>query len=82
MSYKCEKCGNMEITDGFVVMELGRCQKAYNELQEKIDSEFWEGFDAAIEMVLNTIDNSHIHTLPIMLRDEILDEVELYKKDG
>lgn len=48
----------------------------------KKDESFWDGFDAAIEMVLNTIDNSDLHTLPITLRDEILDEMELYKKDG
>lgn len=48
----------------------------------KSNKRFWEGFDAAIELVLATIDNSDYSTLPILLREEILDEVDLYKKDG
>ena len=34
-SYKCAKCGNMEIKDGLLVMELGRCQQAFNDQYEK-----------------------------------------------
>lgn len=35
MSYRCDKCGNLEINDGFVTIELGKCKKAYNELHDK-----------------------------------------------
>lgn len=46
------------------------------------DEGFWEGFDACLQMVLNHLDNTDPHTLPIILRDDILEEAELYKKDG
>lgn len=48
--------------------------------QKDKDIYFWEGFDAAINLVLTTIDDSEMSTLPIVLREEILDEIELYKK--
>lgn len=37
MSYKCEKCGSIMILDGFVTMELGKCQSAFNKLQSNYD---------------------------------------------
>ncbi len=43
---------------------------------------FWEGFDACLEMVLNHLDNADPHDLPITLKDDILENAELYKKDG
>lgn len=46
-----------------------------------INEKFWEGFDFAIELVINTIDNADIHTLPCDMIDLIIDEVDLYKKD-
>lgn len=50
-------------------------------MTDKKDLNFWEGFDAAIYMVLMVIDNTDMHTLPIVLKEEILEEVDLYKKD-
>lgn len=46
------------------------------------DDDFWEGFNAAIDMVLAYLDNCVPDALAIDMRDEILDEVEIYKKDG
>lgn len=63
----CEPCKNTMDNTGFV--------------KSTSDELFWKGFDACLNMVLNTIDKLHMHTLPIVLRDEILDEAELYKKD-
>jgi hypothetical protein len=44
---------------------------------------FNDGFDAAIELALNTIDNLDSNDLPTIedAREAILEEVELYKKD-
>jgi hypothetical protein len=88
-------CGHIDhhhsvITLGaFPFWDIGSCEQANcrcekfrrNEVNNKNES-FWEGFDAAINLVLSTIDNTDINTLPIVLRDEILDEVELHKRDG
>lgn len=46
------------------------------------DNGFWEGFDACLEMVLNHLDNCDPNTLAIILRDDIEEEADLYKKDG
>lgn len=47
----------------------------------EIDKSFWEGFEACLEMVLNYIDNSDPHILACVLRDEIDDAADLYRKD-
>ncbi len=47
------------------------------------DRFFWEGFDAAIEMALNVVDNSDARKDDKeIIQDEIIESVELYKKDG
>ena len=46
------------------------------------DKQFWEGFDACLEMVLNHIDNEFITTSPVYLKDSIIEAAELYKTDG
>lgn len=43
---------------------------------------WWEGFDTAINLVLQTMDHCDNNELPITIRDFILEEVDLYKKDG
>lgn len=50
--------------------------------EHRKDLMFWQGFDTCLDMVLNTIDNSDMNTLPLVLREEIIYEAELYKKDG
>jgi hypothetical protein len=44
------------------------------------DKEWWEGFDAAIELVMNVMQNSSYASLDII--QELDDEVENYKKDA
>jgi hypothetical protein len=48
------------------------------------DIMFWEGFDAAIDLVLNVFDNVDSNRLPSIetIRDEIVNEVSLYKTHG
>lgn len=52
--------------------------------EHKCAKHFWEGFDTCLEMVLNNIDNQDSNELPTIysLRDDIVEEAELYKKDG
>lgn len=73
---------NDEIPDIFVTRELIKCQKAFNELQDEVDLSFWEGFDACLEMVFNTVDNALYEEQRQDFKDELLEEAELYKKDG
>lgn len=49
---------------------------------------FWEGFDAAIEMVMQGLDQADnktlftVHNFINEFRESLIYEVELYKKDG
>lgn len=53
------------------------------DIQKAWDNNWWSGFDAAIDMVLNHLDNTEeIEGFRICLKENILEEVELYKKDG
>jgi hypothetical protein len=54
------------------------------EAQEVIECPkcYWDGFDACLMMVLNCLDAIDMHSLPITIKDIIIDEAELYKKDG
>ena len=52
-------------------------------LNDKMDKSFWEGFDLAIEMVLNHLDNTeYLTSEATLLKDDIIEEAELYKKNG
>jgi hypothetical protein len=42
----------------------------------------WEGFDAAIELVLNILNNALLKEQKEIIINEILDEVKIYKKNG
>ena len=46
------------------------------------DKQFWEGFDACLEMVLNHIDNRTCDIGTDLLKDELIENAELYRKDG
>jgi len=54
------------------------------------DKGFWQGFDAAIEMVMNTLDQYESNELAKLcvfsfieqFREDISEEVRLYKKEG
>lgn len=52
---------------------------------EKATQEFWEGFETAILLVINYIKEGGFFEDSEManhLVDEIIDEVEIYRKDG
>lgn len=44
--------------------------------------EFWEGFNMAITIALNAIDHCEPGETFEDLRDAIVEEVDLYKRDG
>jgi hypothetical protein len=58
--------------------------------QPNRDINFWEGFEAAVDMITNSLDQYDSNELATMsvwdfiekLKDDIIEEVELYKKDG
>ena len=54
-------------------------------MTEVTRDEFWEGFEACLEMVLNSIrqgDFFQDDETANLFAEEIIDEAELYKKDG
>ena len=55
-----------------------------NTLKEIADAEvaYWEGFDACLEMVINIFDSTADALPKEFLKEEIIEEAELYKKDG
>ena len=54
------------------------------------DTSFWEGFDAALDMVINALDNYDSNELaPLSVfdfvekfKEDVVEEAELYKRDG
>jgi hypothetical protein len=54
------------------------------------DISFWEGFDACLEMVLNSLDNQESNEIAKFtvwdfiedFKQQIIEEADLYKKDG
>lgn len=65
-------------------------QEALNNLQEKANEKFWNGFDACFQMVINSLDNYESNDLATMncwdliekIKEDLTEEQELYKKDG
>ena len=49
--------------------------------KETSDKIWWRGFDAAIELVINVIDHSDCNELPMMIKEQIEEEVEIYKSE-
>ncbi len=53
------------------------------QFQQKIDRSYWDGFDAAIDMVLNVVANSDARSDDReIIHYEIIENAQLYKKDG
>lgn len=54
------------------------------------DQQFWEGFEACLEMVLNSLDNQESNEIAKMtvwdfiedFKAHLVEEADLYKKDG
>lgn len=53
------------------------------DIEKAWDNNWWEGFDACLEMVLNHLDNcDEVTGFRECLKESIIKEAELYKKDG
>ncbi len=53
------------------------------DIKKEWDDHWWKGFDACLEMVLNHLDNcDEVTGFRNCLKENILEEAELYKKDG
>lgn len=58
-------------------------KQSWKILKEKWHQQWWRGFDNAVIIILNYLDNYEAEiSFRNDLKDGILEEVDLYKKDG
>lgn len=81
---------NLRVDDGWLVDDGSNKLQFDPKIKEAINKSFWEGFDACLEMVINSLDSQDSNEIARFsvwdfiedFKAHLLEEAELYRTDG